>query len=260
MQKTIKTHDFAIWWKTRKNAKIAKNGFMEKRKNCGKTGRGAMGHYRALSKNTKNAKIVEKPAGALWGTIKKYETRKKREKRENAQIAKNGPGHYGTLWDTIKKKGKTQKLWKKALWSAITTQKNVKKCENEKTQFLQKCYFFSFFEKQRNDKRAKKLRFLRFSQIEKSYFSVGFGIFLDFYLENRKGAHSPKMAVLSYGSVFLGITPLKFNSSPPQWERIVFRLACFRGYVKLRGRIFWFVCFFLETLGVFCWLYCILFM
>ena len=122
------------------NTKNAKNVKNEKTQKLQKTGRGTMGHYGTLSKNTKNAKIVEK------GTMERYHNTKKCKKREK-----------------------------------------------RKTQFLQKCYFFSFFEKQRNDKRAEKLRFLRFSQIEKSYFSVGFGFFsLISILKTEKGPTAPK--------------------------------------------------------------------
>ena len=109
---------------------------MEKRKNCGKTGRGAIGHYRALSKNTKNAKIVEK--------------------RKNAKIAKNGPGHYGALWGAIKKYEKRKNCGKRHYGALSQHKNNAKNAKNEKTHIFAKMLFFSFFEKQRNDKRANK--------------------------------------------------------------------------------------------------------
>ena len=62
----------------------------------------------------------------------------------------------------------------------------------------EKSYVFTFFEKQWNDKKAKKHVSDVSTKLKTVTFGGGFAIFLDFYLENRNMAYSPKLADLTY--------------------------------------------------------------
>jgi hypothetical protein len=135
---------------------------------------GTTGHYGTFSKNTKTSKTifekqskmqnVQKPPGALRGTIQKNKKKTLRKNTKNIQIhemseiAKTTGGttkHYAALWDTIPKTQKTPKTSKSiknakiaktttghygALWGTIQkhkktqktpkTSKSLKKCKN----------------------------------------------------------------------------------------------------------------------------------
>ena len=84
-----------------------------------------MGRYQ---KKAKKEKIMEKQAGALWGTMGRYRnTLKNAKKHEKTKKRKNCKKRAGALWGAIKKDKKRKKLEKirpghyGALWGAIAT-------------------------------------------------------------------------------------------------------------------------------------------